>query len=72
MLICLSTATTMTETFIINVGGCSFTTLKSTLKKLLFLATTLSSNWAGSTSCVNGVVFINQSLIFFKHTLDFL
>lgn len=70
-LICL-TATTMIEAFTINVGGRSFTTLKSTLERSPFLATMLSSNWAGSTCCVNGTVFVDRSPFLFEHILDFL
>ncbi|RAR00165.1 btb poz-like protein [Stemphylium lycopersici] len=62
----------MTEAFTINVGGRSFTTLKSTLERSPFLATLLSSHWAGSTCYFNGVVFVDRSPLLFEHILDFL
>jgi hypothetical protein len=67
-----STATAMTEPFMINVGGCSFTTLKSTLEQSPFLKAMLSDQWAGSTCCVNGVPFVDRSPLLFEHILDFL
>jgi hypothetical protein len=68
----LSTTTTMTEAFTINVGGRSFTTLKSTLERSPFLATMLSSDWAGSICCVNDVPFVDRNPLLFEHILDFL
>jgi hypothetical protein len=62
----------MTEAFTINVGGRSFTTLESTLERSPFLATMLSSRWAGSTCCADGVVFVDRSPFLFEHILDFL
>lgn len=62
----------MTEPFMINVGGRSFTTLKSTLEQSPFLSAMLSSHWAGSTCCVNGMPFVDRSPILFEHILDFL
>jgi hypothetical protein len=56
----------------INVGGRSFTTLKSTLEQSPFLKAMLSSQWAGNTGHVNGVSFIDRSPLLFQHILDFL
>lgn len=56
----------------INVGGRLFTTLKSTLERSPFLATMLSSQWAGSACSVNGVPFVDRSPLLFEHILDFL
>ncbi|KAL5380683.1 hypothetical protein PMIN02_010564 [Paraphaeosphaeria minitans] len=62
----------MTEPFIINVGGRSFTTLKSTLEQSPFLNAMLSDRWTDSTYDVNGVPFIDRSPLLFEHILDFL
>lgn len=66
------TATSMTEPFMINVGGRSFTTLKSTLEQSPFLNAMLSNQWAGSTCYVNGMPFVDRSPLLFEHILDFL
>lgn len=68
----LSTATSMTEPFMINVGGRIFTTLKSTLDKSPFLKAMLSNQWADSICCVNGMPFVDRSPLLFDHILDFL
>jgi hypothetical protein len=62
----------MTESFMINVGGRSFTTFKSTLKQSPFLKAVLSKQWAGSTCYVNGILFVDRSPLLFEHILDFL
>jgi hypothetical protein len=62
----------MTEAFKINVGGRSFTTLKTTLERSPFLATMLSSHWAESVCRVDGVPFVDRSPLLFEHILDFL
>jgi hypothetical protein len=62
----------MTEPFMINVGGRSFTTLKSTLEQSPFLNAMLSNQWVGSTCCVNGIPFVDRSSLLFEHILDFL
>jgi hypothetical protein len=74
MILCLhpSTATSMTEPFMINVGGRSFTTLKSTLEQSPFLNAMLLNQWAGSTCYVNGMPSIDRSPLLFEHILDFL
>ena len=74
MILCLylSTATSMTEPFMINVGGRSFTTLKSTLEQPPFLYAMLSNQWAGSICYVNGMPFVDRSPLLFEHILDFL
>jgi hypothetical protein len=62
----------MTDPFMINVGGRSFTTLKSTLEQSPFLNAMLSNQWAGSTCYVNGMPFVDRSPLLFEHILDFL
>ncbi len=62
----------MTEPFLINVGGRTFTTLKSTLEQSPFLAAMLSSQWAKSTCSINGKPFVDRSPVLFEHILDFL
>jgi hypothetical protein len=68
-----STATTMKDAFIINVGGRPFTTLKSTLKQSTYFVNMLSPHWAESTTYhVNGAPFVDRSPLLFEHILDFL
>ncbi len=62
----------MTEPFTINVGGRTFTTLKSTLEQSPFLAAILSSQWAKSTCSINRTPFVDRSPVLFEHILDFL
>lgn len=62
----------MTEPFIINVGGRSFTTLKSTLEQSPFLSAMLSDQWAGSICHVDGTPFVDRSPLLFEHILNFL
>ncbi|KAF5845600.1 hypothetical protein GGP41_009381 [Bipolaris sorokiniana] len=62
----------MTEPYMINVGGRSFTTLKSTLERSPFLNAMLSNQWAGSTCYVSGMPFVDRSPLLFEHILDFL
>ncbi|PVH90982.1 hypothetical protein DM02DRAFT_678297 [Periconia macrospinosa] len=62
----------MTEPFIINVGGRSFTTLRPTLEQSPFLKAMLSKEWADRICCVNGVPFVDRSPLLFEHVLDFL
>lgn len=69
----LTTATTMNDAFLINVGGHPFTTLKSTLEQSPYFANILSPRWAESTTYhVNGAPFVDRSPILFEHILDFL
>jgi hypothetical protein len=54
----------MTEAFTINVDGRLFSTLKSARKGSPFSATMLSSQWAGSTCYINGVVVVVVRVLF--------
>jgi hypothetical protein len=69
----LSTATTMNDAFVINVGGRPFTTLKSTLEQSTYFVNMLSPYWAESTTYyVNGAPFVDRSPLLFEYILDFL
>lgn len=60
----------MTKPFMINVGDCMFTALKSILERSPLLNAMLSCQWADSICYVNKVPFVDRSPLLFEHILD--